>query len=149
MNQQCLKEPNLQSGAMPITLYLPIWSHRQGSNLHPSDYKSAAPPVVLRWHIVKQPKQACYLDLRFASSAFLFFSSSSRFLRFLMFRAAACAALKGAGLKITGISKTSTCFIIFSASGFQSHPGLFSPPPSCGFGRSEMSATNCINIYKY
>lgn len=32
LNQQCLKEPDLQSGAVPITLYYPIWRKMEDSN---------------------------------------------------------------------------------------------------------------------
>ena len=28
-----------------------LWSHREGSNLQPTDYKTVALPVELRWHI--------------------------------------------------------------------------------------------------
>lgn len=34
------------------------WSHRQGSNLRPADYKSAALPTELRGHI--QALRTCY-----------------------------------------------------------------------------------------
>ena len=58
----------LQSAAVPVMLTVPYWSRRQGSNPHPDDYKSPAPPVVLLRHFCVN----CFLTPRIPKSPGLF-----------------------------------------------------------------------------